>query len=144
MWTFCRNCRPYILFADTVLHDHLRIIKISRKHRDEATMRSEFIVPRKLLNCTQIKKKKRSFSSMIDTSLSMTVSSAFPIFRAIVIGWNRRRVAATESKIHAPVQLLILYRLPYTTMMKTESLKIYLQIIRTYYMIDIKRREKEV
>lgn len=46
-----------ILFADNVSHDHLRNIKISREHRDEATMRSEFIVPRKLLNCIQIKKK---------------------------------------------------------------------------------------
>lgn len=49
-----------ILFAD-VSHDHPRNIKISREHRDEATMRSEFIVPRKLLYCIQIKKKNDRF-----------------------------------------------------------------------------------
>lgn len=125
-----------LYYLQILFYDYLHNIKISREHKDEATMRSEFIVPRKLLNYTQIKKKR--FFLSIKTSLLMTISSAFLIFRAIVTGSNCRRVAVTVSKIHTPVQLflLILYR-PYTTMIRTES-----QDIRIYYIIKIKYRRK--
>jgi len=61
-------------YLQILFHDCLRKFRILCEHRDEATMRSEFIVPipRRLLNCIQIKGK--TTSSITEMSFSMTIS----------------------------------------------------------------------